>query len=72
MLGRLVGALPCEGKREKIDDGRDADEEGFWTGLIAVAYGVIADVTTRSERGGYCGVFDLLLVLLTFFLSGPW
>lgn len=29
-------------------------------GLIAVAYGVIADVTTRSERGGYCGMFDLL------------
>ncbi|KAB5586218.1 major facilitator superfamily domain-containing protein [Coniochaeta sp. 2T2.1] len=40
------------------------------SGLIAVAYGVIADVTTRSERGGYCGMFDLLwifwfLVILT-------
>ncbi|KAH8907339.1 MFS general substrate transporter [Coniochaeta sp. PMI_546] len=31
------------------------------SGLIAVAYGVIADVTTRSERGGYCGMFDLLI-----------
>lgn len=30
-------------------------------GLIAVAYGVIADITTRSERGGYCGIFDLLI-----------
>ncbi|KAH9905949.1 MFS general substrate transporter [Xylariomycetidae sp. FL2044] len=29
------------------------------SGLISVAYGVIADITTRKERGGYCAMFDL-------------
>ncbi|KAK8868343.1 major facilitator superfamily domain-containing protein [Apiospora arundinis] len=31
------------------------------SGLIAISYGVIADITTRSERGSYCGTFDLLI-----------
>lgn len=32
------------------------------TGLIAVAYGVIADITTPRDRGGFVGVFDLMFV----------
>lgn len=33
------------------------------SGLLAVCYGVIADITTPENRGGYVGMFDLLINL---------
>lgn len=37
--------------------------------MIALGYGVIADITSPQERGGYVGVLLLLSVLRTCFLN---